>query len=482
MTVNSLVFLAFFLSVCLLYFVLGRKSASQQNLVLLLASVGFYGYADWRALPILVASIVVTYILGNRIETHLQDNAKLASRLTTFGVWLGVGLLAYFKYLNFFITSVEELLLSMGLAVSHHSLRILLPVGISFFVFKLISYLVEIHRGRMQAEASLVRFSTYVAFFPTILSGPIDRPQPLLEQFKQAHKFNATDVLEGCKRILWGMFKKMCVADVLCGYTDAVFNNYAHHNATSLTLAAILYSFQLYADFSGYSDMAIGVGRILGIRVAENFCLPFFAVNITEYWKRWHITLTSWLTDYVFTPLNLRFRDYGMWGLNLAVMINLLVIGAWHGANWTFVLFGGYHGCMLVINNLLAKRRKKMEKRYHLKDNIAYRYLRIAKMFFFVTLGNILFRSDSIAHFGGYIMQFTSGFHYPYVAQRVTFIMYFPPLLLMLFNDWKAEEGKNFHLLHAKRWQTQAVAMALLLAFILLEGELNGAQFIYFQF
>ena len=136
------------------------------------------------------------------------------------------------------------------------------------------------------------------------------------------------------------MFKKMCVADVICGYTDAVFNNYAHHNATSLTIAAVLYSFQLYADFSGYSDMAIGVGRILGIRSLENFRLPFFAVNITEYWKRWHITLTSWLTDYVFTPLNLKFRNLGMWGLNLAVMINLLAIGAWHGANWTFILFG----------------------------------------------------------------------------------------------------------------------------------------------
>ncbi len=482
MTINSLAFLLFFLPVLVLYFGVCRKNSNWQNILLLIASYFFYAYANWKAVPILLVSTVVTYYIGKGIQRHRDAAPRKASRLTNLGVWLGILLLLYFKYLNFFIESFEDLFASMGFHVSHHTLKIILPVGISFFTFKLISYLVEIHRKKMDAEGDFIRFATYVAFFPTILSGPIDRPKAFLEQLGTPHQLCMADVAEGCKRILWGMFKKMCVADVICGYTDAVFNNYTHHNATSLTIAAVLYSFQLYADFSGYSDMAIGVGRILGIRSLENFRLPFFAVNITEYWKRWHITLTSWLTDYVFTPLNLKFRNLGMWGLNLAVMINLLAIGAWHGANWTFILFGFYHGCCLIFNNLVSKRRKHFEKAHSVKKNTTYRYLRILKMFAFVTLGNIIFRSNSITDFFGYLSQYSTGFLYPYVAQRVTFIMYFPPLLLMLFKDWKDEEKLNIHFFHSPKWYVQAVSMALLLAVILLEGEFNGPQFIYFQF
>ncbi len=482
MVINSLAFLLFFLPVFALYFGVCRKHSNWQNLLLLIASYFFYAYTNWRAVPILLVSTAVTYYLGLQIQRFRADAPRKASLLTNLGVWLGVMLLLYFKYLNFFIESFEDLLISVGFSVSHHTLKIILPVGISFFTFKLISYLVEIHRNKMDAEADIVRFATYVAFFPTILSGPIDRPKAFLEQLSTPHTLCVEDIGEGCKRILWGMFKKMCVADVLCGYTDAVFNNYSHHNATSLTLAAIFYSFQLYADFSGYSDMAIGAGRLLGIRSLENFNLPFFAKNVAEYWRRWHITLTSWLTDYVFTPLNLKWRNLGMWGLNMAVMVNFLVVGAWHGANWTFILFGFYHGCCVIFNNLTDKQRKKFEKKHGLKKSTLWRYARIVKMFAFITIGNIIFRSESIADVGGYLSQYSSGFLYPYVAHRITFIMYFPPLVLMLLKEWKDEEKLNIHFLHSQKWHVRAISMALLLAIIILEGELNGPQFIYFQF
>lgn len=479
MVVNSFNFLVFFLCVFFLYYGVFKKSATIQNWLLLIASYFFYGYANIKALPILIISTLVCFYLGKKIYDYRISNPKRASALTTLGVCLGLGLLFYCKYLNFFIESFEDLFSRLGFHVSHYTFNILLPVGISFFTFKLMSYLIEIHRRKMDAETDIVRFATYIAFFPTILSGPIDRPKAFLEQLAAKRGFNYANLSEGCKRIIWGMFKKMCIADIISPYTDAIFNNYIHHNASTLTLAAVLYTFQLYADFSGYSDMAIGVGRILGIRVLENFRLPFFAVNIQEYWKRWHITLTTWLTDYVFTPLNLKFRNLGSWGLNLAVMINLLAIGIWHGANWTFILFGFYHGCCLVFDNLTNKRRKKFEKAHNLKNNTAYRYARIVKMFIVVTLGNIIFRSNSITDFFGYMAQFGSGFGPIFRHFSIYLVI---SIFIMMFKDWKDEEKKNIHFLHSSNTIVKVVSFSMLLFYIACFAELNGGGFIYFQF
>ena len=478
MVVNSFGFLIFFLIVLTAYFVICRKDASCQNWVLLIASYVFYGIADWKMLPLLVITTLAYFFLGKLIAYQNQENPRNASLLTTFSVLLGIGVLGYFKYLNFFIESFTELFNAIGLHTNPSTFSMVMPVGVSFFTFKLISYAIEIHRGNMAPCKDLVRFSTYIAFFPTILSGPIDRPKAFIRQLGAIRPFQYQNASEGCRRILWGMFKKMCVADVLSGYTDAVFNNYVHHNTTTLIVAAVLYTFQLYADFSGYSDMAIGCGRIMGINIMENFKLPLFAVNIQEFWKRWHISLTTWLTDYVFSPLNIKFREWGNVGLYLAIVINLLSIGLWHGANWTFVLFGLFHGLCLVFNNAISKGRKTFEKKHNLKSNVAYKYVRIIKMFAVASLGFILFRSDSIANFWGYILQFGYGFG-PLFPLNITLYV---SLSIMIFKEWKDEQGMHLHFLHSSKLTVKAFSFAALMFYIVCFGSLNGGSFIYFQF
>lgn len=300
MLVNSFIFWGFFLLVLLPYFTLLRQSAGGQNAWLLLASLVFYAYTDWRMLLLLMAAIIVFYGLGRAIASH---EGKARKQFMVAGVVLGAGLLLYFKYLNFFVDQVREVLKLCGLSANWQSLNIIVPIGISFFTFKLISYVVEVYKKNIEAERDFVRFATYISFFPTILSGPIDRPNDFLPQLQVVSQARWDDILEGMKRVLWGMFLKMCIADKVSPYTDAVFNSYSHHSALTIVVAAVLYSFQIYADFCGYSEMAIGVSRIMGLRVTENFRRPYLATNMGEFWRRWHISLMTWLRDYIYFPL-----------------------------------------------------------------------------------------------------------------------------------------------------------------------------------
>lgn len=478
MVVNSVNFILFFIIVLFAYYIVFKDTARKQNWVLLLASYLFYGIADWRMIPLLFAMTIAFYYLAIKIERYNQSDGKRASRLTTLSVLLGLGVLGYFKYLNFFIDSFAALFNMLGFQTNPATFNIIMPLGVSFFTFKLISYVIEVHRGNMSANVDFVQFATYVSFFPTILSGPIDRPRSFVVQLAEKRSFDYAQISEGCKRIVWGMFKKMCVADVISSYTDAVFNNYIHHNATTIIVAAILYTFQLYADFSGYSDMAIGCGRILGINILENFRLPLFAVNIQEFWQRWHISLTTWLTDYVFTPLNVSLRSLGGYGLYIAIIVNLLSIGLWHGANWTFVLFGFYHGLCLVFDSVVTKRRKKFEKTHDLRNNLLYKYLRVIKMFIFVTLGFVLFRSDSIDDFYGFVQQAFSGFGSLFAVSASMILS----LLIMIAKDWKDEENIGIHFLHSKHLAVKVLSFSFLLFYIICLGNLSGANFIYFQF
>jgi len=338
MVVNSINFWLFFAATLLPYFLLYKAGSKWQNLWLLLASYFFYGWADWRMLPLLAVTTLIFYGLGIAIGRNTESNPKKAARYKTLGVIIGLGVLVYFKYLGFMVDQFATLFRSWGMNVEESIFSIVMPIGISFFTFKLMSYVLEVNLGNIKPEKDIIKFGTYIAFFPTILSGPIDRPNKFLPQLDISRKIDADNLSEGLKRILWGMFLKMCIADRIAPWTDAVFNNYAHHNGTTIIVASILYLIQMYTDFAGYSDMAIGVARMMGINVAENFKRPFFAQNIAEYWRNWHITLTQWVTDYVFKPLTVSFRDWGQWGIYLATLINFVLIGAWHGANWTFVL------------------------------------------------------------------------------------------------------------------------------------------------
>ena len=385
MAINSIIFWFAFIAVLLPYFTVLRHSAKAQNVWLLAASYAIYGYADWRMLPLLLAVTVFYYFLAPAIARNRQTNARRANTLSTVGIVVGVGVLWWFKYLNFCIEQFTELFNSAGIGASTSTMKIIMPVGISFFTFKLISYTIEVRRGNIQPERNFINFGTYVAFFPTIMSGPIDRPKPFLDQLRHNHLANSTDLSEGAKRVLWGFFLKMCIANRICIYTDSVFNHCFFHNGTTLIVASVLYLIQMYTDFSGYSHMAVGVSRMMGIRVMENFQQPFFAQNVADFWRRWHITLSTWFKEYLYIPLGGNRRGLARQALNLLIVWTLT--GFWHGAGWNFVMWGLYYFAILFIEKLfLLKALDKLP-----------RLFRHAYALLLIVIGWVIFASDDVS-------------------------------------------------------------------------------------
>lgn len=484
MLVNSFVFWLFFPIVLIVYYTILGKNKKAQNIWLLVASYFFYGYVEIKMIPVILISTLLYYWMGLKIEKENDINPKVASRYTTFGVVMGVGILFYFKYLNFCIDQFALLFEQLGLHTNIHSFNILMPLGVSYFTFKLISYLIEVHRGNIGATKDLMAFGTYVAFFPTIMAGPIDRPNQFLPQLETNRVFKYDNVAEGCRRILWGMFLKMCIADRISPYVDAVFQNYTHHNATTIIVASFLASIEMYADFCGYSDMAIGVGKMMGISIRENFNRPFFAQNIADFWRRWHMSLTTWITDYIFKPLTIVFREWGMWGLHLATVLNLVIIGAWHGANWTYVVFGLYHGALMIIVASLEKRRKKFEKKHALKDKWYYKYPRMALTFVFFTIGMVLFNATSVGeYFSTWGQMFSVGFG-PLFTEHLFKIltMAMPALILVLYKEYNDENKKSIHFLHSDKMWVRLFSFVIIMLYILTAAEFDGGAFIYYQF
>ncbi|MDR1737843.1 MAG: MBOAT family protein, partial [Candidatus Symbiothrix sp.] len=307
MLFNSLTFALFFPTVFLIYWFAfpvraGRALPLQlQNLFLLAGSYVFYAWASWKILPLLFVSTLVFYSLG--IVIFEAKTEKRKSLFAVLGVVAGLATLLYFKYTNFFITSFKDLFESFGLQTNLHTFNIIVPVGISFYTFRLLSYVIDINRGKYEPTRDFVTFAAYVAFFPCILSGPIDRPNTLIPQLQSKRTFDYSLAVDGCRQILWGLFKKVVVADQCANFVNDIWDSFPDYSGGTLLIAAILYVFQMYADFSGYSDMAIGVGKLMGLKITQNFNYPLFAQNIADFWRRWHISLTSWLTDYVFMPL-----------------------------------------------------------------------------------------------------------------------------------------------------------------------------------
>ncbi|MCX8522336.1 MBOAT family protein [Chryseobacterium formosus] len=325
-----------------------------QNILLLLSSYVFYCFGDWRFLILLIGSSAIAYFLGIKIDEHEGNKKKF---YVNIGLVLAIGTLFYFKYFNFFIDSFAELL---GIK-NTLTLNIALPLGISFYTFRMISYFLDIKNKKLKPETDALVFFNYIAFFPSMISGPIDRGRLLFPQLKNTRVFTYENGADAARQILYGAFKKLVVANSITPITQEIFQNYHHLSGSTVAFGAILFLFEIYADFSGYSDMAIGFARLLGFKITKNFAFPLFAQNIAEYWRKWHISLTSWLTDYVFTPLVIQFRDYEKKGLIAAIILNFVLIGAWHGPRYTFVLFGLLHGLYyipLILTNKLNKKKK----------------------------------------------------------------------------------------------------------------------------
>ena len=482
MVVNSLNFLVFFIAVFSVYYFVLQGKSKAQNVWLLLASYLFYGFAEWKMVPLLLTATVVFYVLGIAIGKYKNNSEKTATALATAGVVLGIGLLLYFKYLNFFIASFISFFTALGLHTNWSTFSILMPLGISFFTFKLISYVIEVNRGHMEPCSNFVDFATYISFFPTILAGPIDRPKFFLSQLSAGRVLNFDLASEGIKRLFWGMFMKMCVADRLSIYVDAVFSNAVHHNGTSLSFATLLYPVQMYADFAGYSEMAIGIGCLLGIRITENFKRPFFSHNIAEYWRKWHISLTGWLTDYVFMPLNIRFRNMEKWGSILAIIVTFVLIGLWHGAAWTFALFGLYHGLLyipLMLSGAFFKKSKKAKCGLPPLTSV----LKMLRTYLLVALGLILFRSANLNEAGMITYKIATDWGSLFLDYK-SLINGLLCLLILLVKDFNDEYRPGRQLFSAaplNRYSYEITVSAYIIL-ILFFGVFDGNQFIYFKF
>ena len=468
MLVNSIIFWIFFAIFLLPYFSLMRESSRVQNIWLLAASLVFYSYADYRMTILLGVAILTFYLLGLAINKGTRKKAK---GLTCMGIVLGAGLLLYFKYLNFFIEQFAALFGLMGLKTNFSSFNIIVPIGISFFTFKLIAYIVEVYKGNMEPCRDFVTFASYIAFFPTIMSGPIDAPKLLIPQMAKARTWQNDQVAEGLKRVLWGMFMKMCIADKVSGYTDAVFNNAYHHNATSIIVASVLYTFQIYADFSGYSEMAIGTSQIMGFRVTENFMRPYFSQNVGDFWRRWHASLMNWFQQYIYFPLGGSRCSKAKMYWN--TMVVFMVSGLWHGANWTFIFWGAYHG-LLVCGYKLLHPKKEAKTVTKIGG-----FLNILIVFALITIGWQVFRCQSFGQFVGLWERIFKGFGPVFKSWA---LMGFIPIAILMLKELKDEEGWNLHLLHSQKLWVQIVSFALIAVFILYFGELEGGSFIYFQF
>ncbi len=392
MIFNSIPFLIFFSIFFIFYWFVFNKNLKLQNLLLLAGSYVFYAWADWRFLFFLVGISVLNFYLG----ISIAKNTKNKRLFVCIGLIQGIGSLAFFKYFNFFITSFHNALQLAGINANVHTLNIITPIGISFFTFKTLSYLLDIDKGKSKPTTDPIVFFSYVAFFPTVLSGPIDKAKLFIPQLEKNREFNYSQATDGLRQILWGLFKKAVIADNCAAFTNQAFDHYQTFPASSLLFAAFLYTIELYADFSGYSDMAIGFSRLIGFTITKNFDFPLFSQNIAEFWRKWHISLTIWLTEYVFTPLSIAFRDYNKLGLIIAILINFTIIGIWHGANWTYVLFGFLHGCYfipLILKGTMNKK-KKIVKGQRIPS--FREFINMLGTFTLISLTFILFRADSI--------------------------------------------------------------------------------------
>lgn len=482
MTLTSFNFLIFFVLVFIIYYFALKEKKRLQNWLLVFASYVFYGLADYKMIVLLFTATTIFYYLGNLIKSSSQKKSAIFSSL---GVVLSIGVLFYFKYFNFFIHSFSTLFNNLGFNINVITLNILIPVGVSFFTFKLISYIIEIRRGKIEPCNNFVDFATYISFFPTILSGPIDRPNDFIPQIQSRREFKYDTVVDGCRQILWGVFQKVVIADNLATVINPIWNDIANQTASTLIFSAILFSIQIYADFSGYSHIAIGLGKILGFRIAKNFNYPYFSRNISEFWRNWHITLTSWLTDYVFIPLNIKFRNFGNFGIILAIIINMSIIGLWHGASWTYLIFGLFHGFLfipLILNKSIFSKKKLKVNRFGLP--IISDLLKILLTFMLVTFSLIIFKADSLEQAYTYFYKIVnvSIFSFPHGFGIVKIPMFFSVVLFSL--EWLSR--KIEYPLYSMELKTSRIFRYLvyfaLILIIFYFGNFGANQFIYFKF
>ena len=470
MLFNSVAFLLFFPIVCVMYYAIPVERLKARNYMLLAAS--YYFYMNWEPAYalLLLTSTVVTYLAARGMEGTEDKQGK---KLYLVGcLVLNLAILFLFKYYNFLASNIETLLKTCGLGIDIPEFGLLLPVGISFYTFQALGYSIDVYRGTTKAERDFGTYALFVSFFPQLVAGPIERSNQLLPQFKQKHnRFDYEGAMAGIRMMMWGYFLKLVVAD-RCGiYVDTIFNNLENHHGGSYLMAALIFPFQIYGDFAGYSLIAIGVARVMGFRLMENFRRPYFASSIGEFWHRWHISLSTWFRDYVYIPLGgnrvSRLRQY----FNL--MVTFVVSGIWHGANWTFLCWGALHGGLCCIEKSLGIGKKEYSG--------LMRYVHWAVTFVLVCMAWVMFRSKSIGEaliiykgiFARFDMMVFGGRELAIIAMNL--------MIVFIVETWH-ESGKHLNVKPQLQYWGRHFAIAILIAYITLLGVLDSSQFIYFQF
>ncbi|MFT4739239.1 MAG: alginate O-acetyltransferase complex protein AlgI [Sediminicola sp.] len=406
MLFNSIDFAIFLPIVFLFYWFVINKSVKYQNLFIVLVSYVFYGWWDWRFLSLILFSTCVDYLIGRELEKSRKKSIE--KLLLVASLAINLGLLGFFKYFNFFIDSFTSAFTLNGYSLDSFTLNIILPVGISFYTFQTLSYTIDVYRGKLKATNDFVAFASFVSFFPQLVAGPIERASHLLPQFYRKRKFEYKLAVNGMRQIIWGLFKKVVIADNCAEFANLIFNNSADYSGGTLVLGALFFTFQIYGDFSGYSDIAIGSARLLGFDLMQNFAFPYFSRDIAEFWRRWHISLSTWFRDYVYIPLG------GSKGGKLMKIRNTFVIfvvsGFWHGANWTFIFWGFLNALYFIPVMLAGNNRNNIEVVSYDRFFPFFRDLvKIGLTFSLTIFAWIFFRADSLTHAFSYISSIFEG-------------------------------------------------------------------------
>lgn len=478
MLFNSLTFAIFLPIVFILYWFIFNKRLKSQNILLLVSSYFFYACWDWRFLFLLIFSTLLDYYTGIKISSSKKTKSK------RFWFWLSIsanlGFLGLFKYYDFFIVSFSQALSTIGLEVHYSTLNIVLPVGISFYTFHGLSYVIDVYKGRIKAEKNWVDYSLFVSFFPLLVAGPIERATHLLPQIKKERFFDYSKAVDGLRQILWGLFKKVVIADQCAEYANLIFDNSGDYSGSTLVLGAIFFTIQIYGDFSGYSDIALGTARLFGIELLKNFSFPYFSRDIAEFWRRWHISLSTWFRDYLYIPLG---GSKGSTGKKIRnTFIIFLVSGFWHGANWTFIVWGILNAIyflpLLLTNNNRNNINTVAEGRYipNLKE-----FLSMSMTFGLTTFAWIFFRSKSV----GLAFQYISGifssslFSLPSVRPTITILF----VVFFFLIEWIGREKSYALEFFGSKWSPlirYAFYYFILMTVFWFSGQ--EQQFIYFQF
>ncbi len=487
MLFNSLDFAIFLPIVFIIYWSFQRFGLRAQNLLIVAASYVFYGWWDWRFLSLIAFSTLLDFGIAQMLDTETRNSRR--KMLLGASVIINLGLLGFFKYYNFFLDNFVAAFTLLGVPIEARMLNVLLPVGISFYTFQTLSYSIDVYRRHLQPTSDPVAFAAYVCFFPQLVAGPIERATNLLPQFLSQRQFDYHKAVDGMRQMLWGMFKKVVIADNCAEYTNIIFDGSENYSGATLALGAILFSFQIYGDFSGYSDIAIGCSRLFGFDLMRNFAFPYFSRDIAEFWRRWHISLSTWFRDYLYIPLG------GSRGGTHTKVRNTFVIfivsGFWHGANWTFIFWGLLHA-LFFLPLLLAKTNR---------DNLTPVALgkvfpsigeltRMLSTFVLVCLAWVFFRAENLDHAWSYLSTIFSSsfFNVPFVIEPETGIHILPKTLLILIFLFNLVEWFGRHKQHALEnlestfGHISRFALYTVILFLIFWFGGREQEFIYFQF